>query len=68
MNHIELLYQAYASDLGLVIETNDAERLRQKLYPLRKTHSDFAVLSFIISPLNGKDLWIVKQGGKTDEE
>lgn len=56
----ELLYSAYASDFGIVVETNDAEFLRQKLYPIRKENPDLSVLSFIISPFNNSDLWIVK--------
>lgn len=59
----ELLYQAYASKFGVVVETDDAERLRQKLYALRRGQSDFKCLSFVISPFNGTDLWIIKQGG-----
>lgn len=64
-NLIDLLYAAYHSELGVVIETNDAERLRQKLYPLRKDQSDFDNLAFVISPLNGIDLWIIKQPKET---
>lgn len=30
---ISLLRQADESDLGVVVRTNDAERLRQRLYP-----------------------------------
>ncbi len=62
----ELLYAAYHSELGVVVETNDAEFLRQKLYPLRKENlADFENLSFVISPLNGIDLWIIKQPKET---
>jgi hypothetical protein len=58
---IEVLYAAVHSELGVCVETNDAERLRQKLYPMRKENPDFEPLSFIISPLNGIDLWIIRQ-------
>jgi hypothetical protein len=58
---IELLYAAYHSKLGICVETNNAERLRQKLYPMRKDNPDFECLHFVISPLNGIDLWIIKQ-------
>jgi hypothetical protein len=57
----EFLYQAYASPLGIILETDDPERLRQKLYAIRKGNPDFAVLSFVISPLNPGDLWILKR-------
>lgn len=58
----ELLYEAIASPCGICVETDSAERLRQKLYPIRKADPDLACLSFVISPLNGKDLWIIKHG------
>lgn len=57
---IEHLYNALNSELGVVVETDDPEFLRQKLYPLRKENPDFACLSFVISPINPLDLWIVK--------
>ena len=63
---MELLYAALRSQIGVVIETDDAERLRQKLYPLRKDDPDLMVLSFVISPVNGKDLWIIKTKGAAD--
>ena len=62
---VELMYAAVHSEHGVVIETNDAERLRQKLYPLRKENPDFEPLAFVISPLNGIDLWIIKQPKET---
>ena len=61
----ELLYEALRSPRGTVIETEDPERLRQKLYAIRRESEDFAQLSFVISPINGLDLWIVNKG-KTD--
>lgn len=60
IDHLELLYAAVHSERGVVIETDDAEFLRQKLYKLRPEDPDFADLSFVISPINGKDLWIIK--------
>lgn len=57
----DLLYQALGSELGVVVETNDPERLRQKLYGIRKEIPDGDILAFIISPLNPADLWIIKQ-------
>lgn len=61
----DLLYQALASEHGIAVETNDPERLRQKLYPIRKEHTDFECLAFLISPLNPADLWIIKQPKET---
>jgi len=58
----ELLYDALRTPLGTVIETEDAERLRQKLYAIRRRNEEFAPLAFVISPINGMDLWIVNKG------
>lgn len=58
---LELLFQAAESPFGIKVQTNDAEYLRQKLYPLRKNNPDFSQLSFIISPENMKDLWILRR-------
>jgi hypothetical protein len=57
----ELLYRALGSELGVVVETNDPERLRQRLYALRKEIPEGSQLAFLISPLNPQDLWIIKQ-------
>ena len=65
---LDILYAAYHSEVGVVVETNDAEALRQKLYPLRKENPDFDPLAFVISPLNGIDLWIIKQPKETINE
>jgi hypothetical protein len=58
----ELLYAALHSPSGTVIQTEDPERLRQRLYAIRKESEDFAQLAFVISPINGLDLWIVNKG------
>lgn len=64
---MELLYDALRTPFGLVVETDNAEHLRQKLYVIRRENEDFHPLSFIISPFNGSDLWIVNKG-KSNEE
>jgi hypothetical protein len=58
----ELLYDALRTPFGTVIQTEDPERLRQKLYAVRRENQDFAPLSFVISPINGLDLWVVNKG------
>lgn len=63
----ERLYEALHATFGIVVETEDPERLRQKLYAIRRENEDFLPLSFIISPLNGRDLWIVKKELKNGE-
>jgi len=64
---ISLLYEALDTPLGLVVETPDPERLRQKLYPLRKQDPLFEPLSFILSPLNPTNLWILKRPPNGEE-
>lgn len=59
----ELLYDALRTPMGVVVETNSADRLRQKLYAIRKANPDFTQLSFVISPMNNSDLWILNKGG-----
>jgi hypothetical protein len=49
MNLLEILYEAYRSELGIIVQTNDPERLRQKLYAERKKDPDLACLCFRIS-------------------
>jgi len=59
---LELLYEAYHSEYGIVVETDDVEKLRQKLYQLRKPHKELACLSFATSPMLPKtNLWIVRR-------
>lgn len=58
----ELLYDALRAEFGIVVETDDANFLRQKLYALRRGTAEFEPLSFVISPMNGQDLWIVNKG------
>lgn len=59
---LELLYNAKNSDYGIVVETESADFLRQKLYALRREYGEeFEQLSFVISPLNGADLWILNK-------
>lgn len=58
----EILYDALRSPYGLVVETDSAERLRQKLYAIRKESDDLSPLAFVISPLNGVDLWVLNKG------
>jgi hypothetical protein len=62
MNLLELLYEAYRAELGIIVQTNDPERLRQKLYAERKKDPDLACLSFRISPTSPEsELLIIKK-------
>lgn len=66
---LALLYSAANSPYGIVVETDATEPLRQKLYALRREFEpEFEKLSFIISPINGADLWVLNKGGSDAEE
>lgn len=57
-----LLYEALGEPLGLRIETENPELLRQRLYAERRANPEFAVLSLHISPLNpGSEIWIARK-------
>lgn len=63
---LELLYRALnAEGRGIIVVTNSIERLRAKLYAIRKEDSDLAALSFTVSPTSPEtELWIVKRHAK----
>ena len=67
LNYIEYLYRALNSPVGIAIVTNDADKLRRKLYTLMSKDESFKKLSLHLSPThpNG-ELWIVKKE-KLDE-
>lgn len=67
---LEMLYAALhsKSGCGVVVETDDVEYTRQKLYSLRKQDPQLAVLAFVPSPTNPSELWIVKRQEKPDAE
>lgn len=59
---IHYLYQALNSELGIVIETSDPERLRQKLYAERKKDPDLARISINISRTQPESqIWLTKR-------
>lgn len=55
-------YQAAASDFGIVLVTEDVQRLIQKLYAARRASGDESLkaLSLIQSPIDSSHLWIVR--------
>lgn len=60
---IELLYAALASPLGIIVETNNVTRLRNKLYEIKREDSMFEAISLSPSPTNpGAELWILNKG------
>lgn len=59
---IDLLYRAANSEFGIIVETSDVERLRQKLYAERKKDSALANLSINVSRTQPEtQLWIVRK-------
>ena len=59
---IEHLYRALNSTFGVVLRTNNVERLRQKLYAERKKDPDLACLSINISrTVPETEIWIIKK-------
>lgn len=58
---IELLYSALNSPLGTVIATEGSfDLVRADLYRLRKMDPDLKILSFVQSPVDPTEIWIVK--------
>lgn len=57
-----ILYEALGSQFGVVLQCDNAEKVRQKLYALRREADDpdLECLSFVQSPTNPQQLWIVK--------
>lgn len=75
MKHLDLLermYDALRTPLGIVVETEDPERLRQRLYALRKERQDsdpqLRDLAFLPSRTNPGELWILRQKRSTTGE
>jgi len=58
-----LFYQALNEQLGLVIETpDDVERVRQKLYAIRREVPEFSTISIIVGgdPECPQQIWLYK--------
>lgn len=66
---LAVLYSAVNTPYGIVVETDAVEPLRQKLYALRKEYApEFDNLSFLVSPINGADLWLLNKEQANGEE
>jgi len=66
---IDLLYQALRSDAGVVVETNNPERLRAKLYDERKADADLACISISLSRTKPEsELLLVKNTQRPPKE
>jgi len=58
---IELLYEALAEEIGVIVETNSPDRLRQKLYAIRKEDKALKVISLVTVPNKPTELWLIKK-------
>jgi hypothetical protein len=64
LEYLPLLYAAKASPEGIVVQTDDPLKLRQRLYTCRReiADPDLDELSFVESPTNPNEhLWIVRR-------
>ena len=52
---ISLLTQACVTPLGIKVSTNDPNRLRQRLYAMRRGNPEFAHLSFLVPAASPED-------------
>lgn len=60
---LNTLYEALGTPLGVVVQTDNPEKLRQKLYRLRDGSDDpmLKELSIVISPtMPQSQVWLVK--------
>lgn len=65
----QIWYSALASPLGVVVETDNPERLKAKLYAYRAETQDPALhdISIKTSPFNSSQLWLVKRTSDAEE-
>jgi hypothetical protein len=55
------MMQALEAEVGLVVKVEDPDRLRQRLYTIRREDDTFKPLSFVLSPDSPDELWIIKR-------
>ena len=59
---VEILYQALASEHGIVVTTDNVRLLKQRLYAARKKDEDLACITLATSPTNPNgEIWLVKK-------
>jgi hypothetical protein len=67
---ITLWYDALASEHGVIIETDDPNAVKQRLYAVRaeSQDEDLKSISIVTSPTNPeRDLWLVKRTADAPE-
>lgn len=60
---IGFMYEALQSDYGIYLTTDSPEKLRMRMYKLRQNEVDESLeaISFVISPVDPRQLWLVKR-------
>lgn len=64
---LNLFYEALGAQFGVVVTCDGPpDKVRQKLYALRKDHNDpdLDCISIVQSPTNPSQLWLVKDPNK----
>ena len=70
VNYLEFWFSAKSEEVGVIIMTNDRNRLSQKLYAVRREYhetnpGELEGLSICMSPTSDQELWIVHKVVKT---
>lgn len=73
LDFLEILYDALRSEIGVVVETEDTEKLRAKLYAIRQSRiADDPLLgdlSFVLDPTQPKTrLWVLRSKRRPTDE
>lgn len=67
--YLELLYKALDSQFGIVVSTDDVERLRAKLYAERRAVQNPAFEDLVFKPSHANpttELWIARKHPRTE--
>lgn len=65
---LEILYRAFHSPTGIIVETTNAEALRQRLYKVRKQHEDLRTLILAPYPTDPTKYLAIKKAEPDDRE
>lgn len=69
---LERMYDALRTPLGIVLETEDPDRLRQRLYALRREREasdpQLRTLAFVLSPTNPNHLLVLRRSASNEED
>ena len=69
---LNMWYEALGATMGVVVETDDVKRCREKLYAIRREHRDpdLDILSIVQHPTSSNCLMIIRRpdGAHTGSE